>query len=249
MKRRKLPIICITLAAVFALLGGIFRPVRVCCVLAALTALGIIVFDWLLRRADRRWARVAYRVLALLLASGLTVFAILEARIVSYAHTESDRPVAAVVILGAGVNGTQPSLSLYSRLAAALDYIADKPDIPIVVSGGRGSDEQISEAQCMADWLIQRGVAPERIWMEDRSHNTRENMENTRALLRENGIDTTQSVAVVTSGYHLYRARLYWGSPWMVPVRAELSGVYRLLNVNYYLREAFAVAKMLVFGG
>ena len=68
-------------------------------------------------------------------------------------------------------------------------------------------------------------------------------------MLKEHGIDTTDNIAVVTSDYHLYRAHLHWGVPWMVPVAAKLPGAYWPLTLNYYLREAFAVAELAVLGG
>ena len=148
----------------------------------------------------------------------------------------------AVVVLGAGVNGTVPSLSLQVRLEAALDYIADKPDIPIVVTGSQGPGEDISEAQCMADWLIDHGVAADRILLEDQADNTEENIEFSSAMLRDNGIDVTSNIAVVTSDYHLCRASILWSVPWMVPVAAHMPEAYWPLTVNYFIREAFAVA-------
>ena len=194
-----------------------------------------------------RWARICKRVFFVCLAAGVLAFAVLESWVISWARTDDDTPAAAVVVLGAGINGTVPSLSLQVRLEAALDYIADKPDIPIVVTGSQGPGEDISEAQCMADWLIGHGVAADRILLEDQADNTEENIEFSKAMLRDNGIDTTANIAVVTSDYHLCRASLLWGVPWMVPVAARMPEAYWPLTANYFIREAFAVAAELVF--
>ena len=59
--------------------------------------------------------------------------------------------------------------------------------------------------------------------------------------------NTTANIAVVSADYHLYRASLYWGTPGMVPVAAHMPGRYWPLTVNYFIREAFAVAAELVF--
>ena len=67
-------------------------------------------------------------------------------------------PADAVIVLGAGVNGTEPSLSLRTRLDAALEYLEYWPDIPAVLTGGTGYGEEISEAQCMYDYLTEHGV-------------------------------------------------------------------------------------------
>ncbi len=189
-----------------------------------------------------RWARACKAILLAGIAVGMILFTVLEAWVISWARTDDETAVTAVVVLGAGVNGTVPSLSLQVRLEAALDYIADKPDIPIVVTGSQGPGEEISEAQCMADWLIGHGVAAERILLEDQADNTEENIEFSKAMLRDHGIDTTANIAVVTSDYHLCRAHLLWGVPWMVPVAAHMPEAYWPLTINYFIREAFAVA-------
>ena len=149
--------------------------------------------------------------------------------------------------LGAGVTGTGRSLSRLVRLEAALDYLEDKPDTPVVVTGSKGPGEDISEAQCMADWLASHGIAERRILLEEQADNTEENVRFSKELLAGQGIDLTGSIAVVSSDYHLYRASLYWASPGFVPVAAHLPGQYLPLTINYYIREAFAAAKLLVF--
>ena len=189
-----------------------------------------------------RWARICKAILLAGIAAGMILFTVLEVWVISWARTDDETAVTAVVVLGAGVNGTVPSLSLQVRLEAALEYIADKPDIPIVVTGSQGPGEDISEAQCMADWLISHGVAAERILLEDQADNTEENIEFSVAMLHANGVDVTSNIAVVTSDYHLCRASLLWSVPWMVPVAAHMPEAYWPLTVNYFIREAFAVA-------
>ena len=187
---------------------------------------------------------IAKRTLTVLLALGVLLFAFLEAEVIRRARTDHETAVAGVIVLGAGVNGRVPSLSLRVRLEAALEYIADKPDIPIVVTGSQGPGEEISEARCMADWLIAHGVAEERILVEDQADNTKENIAFSKAMLHENGYDTTAHYAVVSSDYHLCRAAMYWQLPYMVGVAAKMPEMYQrsFLTVNYYIREAFALA-------
>ena len=171
-------------------------------------------------------------------------FAFLETEVIRWSKTDNESTVTGVIVLGAGVNGTVPSLSLRVRLDAALAYIADKPDIPIVVTGSQGPGEDISEARCMADWLIARGIDESRILVEDQADNTRENIAFSKEMLFENGYDTTAQFAVVSSDYHLCRAAMHWNLPGMVPVAAKMPEQYQysLLTVNYYIREAFALA-------
>lgn len=219
-----------------------FTGLLLCAAAGVLTVLG------LLSRLSKThpWARWARRIALGLLAAGFALFAALEVRVLSWARTDAETPASAIVVLGAGVNGTAPSLSLETRLDAALAYALDHPEVPIVVSGSQGPGEEISEAACMYGWLTARGVPPERILLEDRARDTEENIRYSLALLEERGI--AGSVAVVTSGYHLCRAALHMermgGS--MVPVAAPMPAQYLPLSVNYYIREAFAMAAELL---
>lgn len=98
----------------------------------------------------------------------------------------------------------------------------------------------------MADWLTARGVAPERVWLEEQADNTRENIRFSLAMLSEWGMDTTANIAVVSSDYHLCRASMYMPGN-MVPVAAHMPARYWPLTLNYYIREAFGIAAELVF--
>ena len=139
-----------------------------------LTAL-LIVFALLAQYSEHAWAKWGQRVLLVLVCCGFAAFVYLESLVIRDAHTDARAEDAqCVIILGAGVNGTTPSLMLSSRLRTALDFIADKPDIPIICSGGQGPGEDISEADCMADWLIAHGVDESRIYREDKSTSTQE---------------------------------------------------------------------------
>ena len=232
------------LAVLGIMLTLVYTPMRFTGLLALAGAGALLVWG-LLDRRQGRGPRLLRRALALLVAAGLCVFAVLEVRIITYGRTDESREVSALVILGAGVNGTRPSLSLETRLEAALSYLAQKPDIPIVVSGSQGPGEEISEARCMADWLMDHGIPEERIILEEQADNTEENIAFSQELLADKGIDLTGNIAVVSSDYHLFRASLLWGTAGMVPVAAHLPGRYWPLTANYYIREAFAAAAVL----
>ena len=172
---------------------------------AVLAILGVLT-QW---KEKRRWVLWTRRGFLALLAAGFLFFAVMEIQVISWARTDNETPAAAVIVLGAGVNGTEPSLSLRTRLDAALAYIQDRPDIPVVVSGSQGRGEEISEARCMYDWLTAHGVDGRRIILEEQANNTKENIQYSLALLAERGIDTTDNLAVVSSDYHLCRASMY----------------------------------------
>ncbi len=109
---------------------------------------------------------------------------------------------AAMIVLGAQVNPDRtPSVQLEWRLSKALDMYSLKR-VPIVVTGAQGKDEPQTEASAMRDWLINRGVAPADILMDEDSFNTRENLAHAIVLLPPG----TRDVLIVTSDYHMPRA-------------------------------------------
>lgn len=134
-------LLCLTLGT---LALTVYTAVRftgslLCCAAGALAVLGVLSR---LGRT-RAWARRARQLLLVLLAAGFALFAALEVRVLSWARTDSETPAAAIVVLGAGVNGTTPSLSLETRLTAALAYAQDHPEAPIVVSGCQGDRKSV----------------------------------------------------------------------------------------------------------
>ena len=152
---------------------------------------------------------------------------------------ESSQPADAVIVLGAGVNGTTPSVALQTRIDAAERYLKAHPDIPAVLSGGQGPGEDISEARAMYNALTARGIDPERLILEEQSANTRQNLQNSLTLLPD---DYHKTVAIVTNDFHMGRVRLLLnaaGPGRVVQVPAKLPWWW--LSANYYLRESFAV--------
>ena len=213
---------------------------------------GLIVFAALGLLAPKKpWAKWARRVLLALVCAGFIFFLGLEAAIVSGAKRafEPDAdgaPVSCVVVLGAGVNGTEPSLMLWSRLEETLAYIADKPEIPIIVSGSQGQGEDISEAECMYRYLVAHGVDGSRVWKEEQATSTRTNFERSYELMAARGV--SGDFAFVTNDYHVYRAGMLAGTSAAHGVAARLprNAYYDALTLNYYVREAFALANELL---
>ena len=125
------------------------------------------------------------------------------------------------------------------RIDAAERYLKAHPDIPAVLSGGQGPGEDISEARAMYNALTARGIDPARLILEERSANTRQNLQNSLALLPD---DYHKTVAIVTNDFHMGRVRLLLnaaGPGRVVQVPAKLPWWW--LSANYYLRESFAV--------
>ena len=154
-----------------------------------------------------------------------------------------------IVVLGAGVNGTVPSLSLRERLDAAYRYLLAHPDAVCVVSGGQGNGEDITETQCMFNDLTARGIEESRIWMEDKATNTRENIRFSLDLIEEKTGRRPEQIGLVSSEYHLYRAGLLARAENITSYGIPARTSWVTLRINYFLREIVAVWYYTLLGG
>ncbi|MCC8068583.1 MAG: YdcF family protein [Ruminococcus sp.] len=151
-----------------------------------------------------------------------------------------------IIVLGCKVKGTQPSLMLKRRLDTAYEYLIENPETIAIVSGGQGSDEQISEAQCMKEYLVNKGISESRVIMEDKSTSTYENFKYSKQILEELSLPT-DSITVVTDGYHQLRAS-------MIAKKLDFKTYSISANTSWYLvptyfvREWFGVTYQYVFG-
>ena len=109
-----------------------------------------------------------------------------------------------LVVLGCRVYGTTPSLMLTERLDAAYDYLINNRDAVCILSGGKGDGENISEADCMYKYLTEKGISKDRLFKEDKSTSTRENIEFSLEIIKAN--DLNPKIGIVTNEFHQYRA-------------------------------------------
>ena len=204
----------------------------------------IEVFSFKGRRTPR-WMKALW----VLLLVGALSFTGLFAAVMhgSYDHVDGEPEV--MVILGCQVKPWGPSILLQDRLDKALDYLGDHPDMIVVVSGGQGPDEHVTEAQAMADYLTEHGVLEEQILLEEQSHNTVQNFRYSRKLLEELGYDLEETeVLVVSNGFHLTRARMLaerTGFDEVSTLAAPSSHIPS--RIKMYIREPLALVKSFVF--
>ena len=212
---------------------------------AVLCVAWLYLRNWAERSASGRRVR---RVFVLLLCAGTALFLALEVFLLSYgARDDGALPADAVIVLGAGVNGTTPSLSLRTRMDAAAAYLSRYPDTPVVLSGGQGPGEDIPEARAMEAALRPR-FPDTTFLLEDQSTSTAENFRYSKALLRAEGLDPENaSVLIVTNDFHMARACLIARRQGVRVLTLPAPLPYGWLTVNYYIREAFALVKTFVF--
>jgi uncharacterized SAM-binding protein YcdF (DUF218 family) len=143
--------------------------------------------------------RVAWRTA---LCLGLAALIALCSLVASGMRATAPDGLQYLIVLGARVDPDGPSPALNRRLNAVMACIDQHPDATIIASGGKGSDEPMSEAQCIHDELIRRGVDAQRIVMEDRSTTTQENIAFSMTLMD----DPAAPTGIITNNYHVWRA-------------------------------------------
>lgn len=219
----------------------------VCCCLIVLIVF-YLVSGMLLPRFPKGM-KLLRRIFTVCLVIGLLVVGVTEAVIIHASFGDPEETVDYVVVLGAKVRSDGPSVSLWDRIYAAADYLEAHPETTAIVSGGQGTDEPMTEAQCMFEELVKLGVDPDRIWLEDRATSTWENLHFTLDLIEERTGVRPQKLGVLSSEYHLFRASLFTKACGVefVGVPARTSRIPQM--VNHFLREVAGVWHYILLGG
>lgn len=152
----------------------------------------------------------------------------------------------AIIVLGAAVHGKTPSRTLRYRLKKAVDYHKQNPDAIIIVSGGQGAQEDISEAEAMKIYLIENGVTPDKIIKEDKSTSTSENFKFSKEIL-DKRFSSDYSVAFITNEYHILRASLCAKRAGIENTTHLHSNTTLSYLISGTLRECLAVVKYIIF--
>lgn len=181
--------------------------------------------------------RVAVHIVFALVILGIAYVVFLTSLIVT-ADKTPPKEDCTVIVLGCQVRGDHPSLMLLARIEAAYEYLDAHPDVPCIVTGGKGDDENISEAKCMYDILVSKGISPDRIYMEDKAVNTVENIGFSKKIIEEN--DLSENTAIVTDIFHEYRASRIVKNAQLVYGSVPADCIWYLLP-TYYVRELVAI--------
>jgi uncharacterized SAM-binding protein YcdF (DUF218 family) len=142
------------------------------------------------------------RLILVLIIAASAYITVITVKMVQASNHVPQQNATSMIILGAKLKGDQLSLTLKSRMDAALIYLQKNPSTQVVVSGGQGSDELVPEADAMKDYLIMHQINPERIQVEAKSTNTFENIKFSKSLLRGDRI------LIVSNDFHLLRAKM-----------------------------------------
>ena len=148
-----------------------------------------------------------------------------------------------LVVLGCKIEGSNPSEMLYRRLEAADEYLKENKEAICVVTGGQGSNEIMPEVVVMKNYLVSQGIDEDRIFVEENSKNTYENIKFSKKILDE--VHPTDEIIIVTDGFHQFRASFIASQVGLksYAVNAKTNPDY---VPTYWVREWMGIAKDLL---
>lgn len=187
--------------------------------------------------------KVIFRIGLILIISS---FVIIQSLII-YNGVEKDMKHSDyLVVLGARVRGKVMSLALEQRMRKSLEYLEEFPNTKIILSGGQGPGENITEAEAMKKFLLSHGINEKNIIKEERSTSTAENFKYTKKILDKLDSDENVKVSVITTNFHMFRAK-FLAKRVGIDVYNVPCEFHILLVPNYYMREYFAVVHSIIF--
>ena len=220
--------------------------------LVCICLIGIILFYTFLPLVGLKFpvlAKYTTRIFTAVLILGLLVVGSTEAVIIRKSFGDPKEQVDYVVVLGAKVNKEGPSVSLWDRICAAYEYAGEHPEAILILSGGQGTDEPITEAECMFRELFWMGIDPDRLWCEDLATSTWENLHFSLDLIEEKTGQRPEKIGVLSSEYHLFRASLFAKACDVefvgIPAKTSRWGQ----RINHFMREVAGVWHYLILGG
>lgn len=208
---------------------------------AALLVLGFSKYTGLLERRIPVLLRRGTLICVLL---GTALFIVVEAFIISGFFKTGEPGLDYIIVLGAQVRENGPSRVLKMRLDKAYAYLAANEETIVIVSGGQGSNEPETEAACMKDYLVSRGIGADRILLEDRSTDTSENLSFSLELIE----GEEKSVGIVSNNFHIFRSVKIAQKLGYHKVEGIAATADPALLPNNMFREFFGVMKDFLMG-
>ncbi|WP_227867301.1 YdcF family protein [Clostridioides sp. ES-S-0077-01] len=179
----------------------------------------------------------------------LIIFIITESLIIFYPKNSIESKSNYLLILGASVKRNTPGTTLKGRLNTALKYLEINNDCYVVVSGGKGNGENISEAKAMKNYLVKNGIDKNRIIEEDKSTNTYENFKYSKLKIEEHSGKAIKDIKVkiITTDFHVLRSKILANRNGYKNISFYASKSKISFVPTYYTREFFAIWKTIVF--
>ena len=257
--------LCVVYYVIIAVYSGLTTSFSIIwLVFAAVCVFFGLGWDTYMRHKDKipLWLPVS---VVTVCCTGILVFTVVEILVFTGVAARDTSRLDYVIVLGARVKENGISRSLKKRLDKAIDYLDENPGTILVLSGGKGDDEPVSEAEAMRDYLVFNGVREEQLILEMRSHSTVENIAYSRVAIEEDQEakkeqnqkspifmdpgtfelvpDKPIKIGVLTSDFHVFRAQQIakkWGIPDIYGISCESDPI---LFVHFCVRECAAILK------
>ena len=196
------------------------------------------------KKLFQRLPKLLRRSIALIMVVGVGILVLCEVLILSHFHDKGAEGLDYLIVLGAQVRASGPSVVLRYRLDAAYDYLVEHPDTVCIVSGGQGANEPRPEGIVMKEYLMSRGIEEARILVEDRSVNTAANIRNSLPFIT----DMDAEVGIVTNNFHVFRGVSIARKQGLKAASGIASPSHLIYLPNNLFREAFGVVKDFLAG-
>lgn len=183
-----------------------------------------------------------FKILFALLIICLVVFVIILSVIISKSKKTATSE-STVIILGCRVKGDKPSLSLLERCRVASEHLKKNENAVAILSGGQGSDELISEAECMRRLMVDFGINESRLYLEEKSTTTNENIAFSKQIIEENNLSI--DIAIATSEYHVARAIMI-AKRFGFNAKSLPSSTLSRVKAPFFTREVFGIVKEVI---
>ncbi len=218
-----------------------------------LTVILGVTLPFLFRRFLRARLGRLYLFTKVFMSCAMVFYALTFALLVGYIHLSPNAQPSAsdsgreniYIVFGAKVNADGPAKTLASRLDVAVDVMLEDTNALCIVSGGQGANEPFTEASCMRDYMVERGIAPERIILEEKASNTKENIRYSAALIEEHGLSDRQIVCI-SSETHIPRIRLLCSRSSIDALYIKAETPMKVFLFTTWVREYLSYAKMLL---
>ncbi len=212
-----------------------------------------VLLPYIFRKSLRNRLGRIYLPIKIFMSCAMMFYAVTFVMLVGYIHlspsaepgAQSDGTENVYIVFGAKVKAEGPTKTLASRLDAAADVMEKDSGAVCIVSGGQGTDEPFTEASCMRDYMVERGVAPERIFLEEKASNTKENILYSAALIEQLGLSDRQLICI-SSETHIPRIRLMCSRAGIDALYIKAETPMKVFLFTTWVREYLSYVKMLV---
>ncbi|MBP3262826.1 YdcF family protein [Pseudobutyrivibrio sp.] len=176
----------------------------------------------------------------IIVAIGVAVFVICQGCILTQFFSKGEPGADYIIVLGAQMRDWEPSVVYKARLDSAIEYLNDNPDTKVIVTGGQGANESVSEGEGGKTYLLEQGIEEDRIIVESKSLDTDQNISNALDLVE---VTADMKIGIVTNNFHVFRGV-------MIAKRytdADVTGMAAFTEYQYLpnnmVRETFGILK------